>query len=292
MREFDLIEALRDELPVPAGARGVGDDCCLWQPGGTTCLSTDTVVAGTHFAPDADPAAIGRKAAAAAISDLAAMAARPVGATVALTRPADYDDLALMRGCHLELARHACPLLGGDTTRGPVVTVTVTVWGEAAGERLVLREGGCLGDILVVTGALGGSLRNGRHMRPEPRLAEAAWLATRPEIHAMMDLSDGLAADAPRLARASGYGCVLLPADAPVHDDVPPMSDTARAACCDGEDYELLFAVDARQWPSLQIDWPFAVPINRIGWLIDQAGCWVEDTRGCLQAFDWDGFQH
>lgn len=292
MREDELIARLRQDLPAPPGTRGVGDDCCSWTPGGLTCLSVDSVVEGVHFPAGTPVEAVGRKAAAAALSDLAAMAARPVGAVVSLSRPVGCDDLALILAVRDELARHGCPLLGGDTTGGPCLVVSVTTWGEAAGSRLLYRDGGQVGDILAVTGRLGGSLASGRHLRPEPRFEAAAWLATQAGVHALMDLSDGLASDAPRLAAASGCGCVLLPYEVPVHPDVQGR-EASQAACCDGEDYELLLAVEPADWPAFQVAWPFdELPLSRVGWLVDEPGCWIENHAGRLAPCHWRGFEH
>jgi thiamine-monophosphate kinase len=292
MRENELIAALRARVRDGDGVRGIGGDCCAWTPRGRTCLSVDAVVEGVHFTSGTDPRLVGRKAAAAALSDLAAVGAAPVGAVVALSCPARWDGLAVMEGLIAELGRHACPLMGGDTTGAAQLTVSVTVWGEPAGARLLDRRGAGVGDLLVVTGPLGGSLASGRHLRPEPRFAEGAWLAASPYVHAAMDISDGLAADAPKLARESGCGCILLPGDVPVHDDVPPLSDTARAACCDGEDYELLAAVSAAHWPQLQLAWPFARPLQRVGWLVEQDGAWCEGPDGRLMPLPYGGYEH
>jgi thiamine-monophosphate kinase len=144
----------------------------------------------------------------------------------------------------------------------------------------------------VVTGPLGGSLRSGRHLRPEPRFDQGRWLAGRREVHALMDISDGLAADAPRLAEASGLGCVLLPAEVPVHADVPDMSDTVRAACCDGEDFELLAAIAPEHWPTMQLAWPFDPPLARVGWLLPEPGAFIEDRNGRLAPLPWRGYHH
>jgi thiamine-monophosphate kinase len=297
VRENDLIRRIRARVGDPDGVLGIGDDCCLWTPSGRTCLSVDTVVEDRHFRAEDPPGSIGRKAAGAALSDLAAMGARPVGAVVALTCPQRWDGLAVMEGLVGELERHACPLLGGDTTGGEQLVVSLTVWGEAMpGEhgpgRLVTRSGAAPGDLLVVTGPLGGSLASGRHLRPEPRLAQGQWLAACPYVHAMMDLSDGLAADAPKLAEASGCGCLLLPGQVPVHPDVPSMSDQPRAACCDGEDFELLAAVAAEHWPALQLAWPFAPGLATVGWLLDRPGAFREDQHGRVVQLDWRGFEH
>ncbi len=292
MRENELIAHVRARVSDPTGMIGIGDDCCVWQPRGPTCLSVDAIIEGRHFLPTDDPTLIGRKAAAAALSDLAAMGARPVGAVVALCCPARWPADAIMDGLSAELMRHECPLLGGDTTGADQLSIAVTVWGERASNRFVYRSGGGVGDLLVVTGPLGGSFASGRHLRPEPRFAEGQWLADREYVHAMMDLTDGLGADAPKLAVASGCGCILLPEDVPVHDDVPPISDTSRAVMCDGEDFELLFAVAADRWPELAIAWPFPQPLARVGWLIEQPGAWIEDRMQRLVPLPWSGFEH
>lgn len=295
--ESSLIRALRARIRDPAGMRGIGDDCCVWTPGGPTCLSVDAVAEGRHFTADTPPALVGRKAAAAALSDLAAMGARPVGAVAALSCPARWDALAVMQGLADELDRHGCPLLGGDTTGADSLVVSVTVWGEGvatagAAARLVGRDGGVAGDLLVVTGPLGGSLASGRHLRPEPRLAEGQWLAQHGFVHAMMDLSDGLAADAPKLAGAAGCGCLLLPEQVPVHDDVAAFSDTVTAAMTGGEDYELLVAIEAAQWPTLQLAWPFANPLAVVGWLLPEPGGWMEDRHQRRVPLAFQGYEH
>ncbi len=292
MRENDLIRSLRSRLTDPPDMRGIGDDCCEWTPGGRTCLSVDAVVEGVHFTPDADPALVGRKAAAAALSDLAAAGARPVGAAVVLSCPRRWNGLAVMDGLIAELERHGCPLLGGDTTGADQLMVSVTVWGEAwPDSRLLNRHGAGPGDLLVVTGPLGGSLANGRHLRPEPRFAEGRWLAASPWIRAAMDLSDGLAADAPKLAEASASGCLLLPNQVPVHPDVQS-NQPAVSACCDGEDFELLAAVDAAHWPNVQLAWPFARPLSLVGWLTPELEHTMEDATGRRVPLALRGYEH
>lgn len=293
--EQALIRAVGAANPAPEGMLGIGDDCCVWTPRGPTCLSVDAIAEGRHFTTDADPRLVGRKAAAAALSDLAAMGAVPVGAAVAISCPGRWDAAAVMAGLSAELARHVCPLLGGDTTGADSLVVSVTVWGEGDPEargRLLRRSGGQVGDLLVVSGPLGGSLRSGRHLTPEPRLAEGRWLARQGFVHALMDLSDGLAADAPKLAEASGCGCLLLPEQVPVHPDVPELSDTVTAAMCDGEDYELLAAVEPGMWPTLQLAWPFASDLAVVGWLIPEAGAWMEDRSQRRVPLAMRGFEH
>ncbi len=292
MRENDLIRTIRDLTSVPDGARGIGDDCCEWTPGGRTCLSVDALVEGVHFLATDDPRLIGGKAAGAALSDLAAAGAKPVGAVVALSVPSHWNGLAVMEGLIAELARHGCPLLGGDTTSAQQLTISVTVWGEAAGHRLLHRSGAQAGDLLVVTGPLGGSLVSGRHLRPAPRFAEGHWLAASPYVHACMDLTDGLASDAPKLAEASGTSCLLLPNQVPVHPDAERLTDPLRAACCDGEDFELLAAVSAEQWMNIQLAWPFEQRLALVGWLTPEPGHTMEDAYGRRVPLTMRGYEH
>lgn len=275
------------------GVLGIGDDCCIWTPGGPTCLSTDSIVEGVHFTRQASAALVGRKAAAAALSDLAAMGARAVGATLALHLGRGWDVAAVADGFIAELHRHGCPLLGGDTVASGELALGVTVWGEAPpGGRLVRRTGAACGDLLVVTGRLGGSLPSGRHLTPEPRLIEGQWLAAQPAVRAMMDVSDGVAADARRLAEVNACGALILPMQIPLHPDLDGKAEPERHACCDGEDYELLLAVAAPAWPDLAAAWPFAIPLSVVGWMVPEPGLWQEDEQGRVVSCPWRGYEH
>ena len=156
--------------------------------------------------------------------------------------------------------------------------VSVTVWGEATeGGRLIRRNGASAGDLLVVTGELGGSFESGRHLRPEPRLAEGQWLAQQEAVTAMM--VDGLAADAPKLAKASGCG-ELLPGRVPVPADLAHIPHVIDRVMGDGEDFELLFTIDPGYWPTLTLAWPFETAIHNVGWLLEQPGSFIEDPYG------------
>ena len=256
------------------------------------CLSVDTVVEGVHFTAETGLEKIGYKAAAAALSDLAAMGAEVVGAAVSLQCPTGRDPDRLMAGLVSCLETYKCPLLGGDTVSSSTLALSVTVWGQAAGHgRLLRRDGGTPGDLLIVTGALGGSFASGRHLRPTPRLREGAWLAAQPAVTAMMDISDGLAQDVHRFAAASSCGALLIPENIPVHDDVPAGYERIKAAACDGEDFELLFAVNAGDWPRLQLNWAFDTPLYNVGWLLGDLGLYQERDRRIIP-LDWAGYEH
>ncbi len=175
------------------------------------------MVEGVHFTPREKPALIGRKALARALSDLAAMGAAPVAAVVTLG-VAKNESVARLRGIYRGLeklaARHGVSLVGGETTRAKELFLNVALLGECRGYAPVLRSGARPGDRIAVTGSLGAT-RAGKHLRFEPRLAEGQWLARHRFATALMDLSDGLGADLPRLAQASGVGFALEPEKIP-----------------------------------------------------------------------------
>jgi thiamine-monophosphate kinase len=280
--EFELLAKVRERLPKP-GPRvrvGMGDDAAVAVPGGATATSIDALVDGVHFRRERlGAAAVGRKALAAALSDLAAMGAEPGEAYLALGVPAEMDEeecLELLDGALHLSAELGVDLAGGDVTRAPALSVTVAVVGHApTAEQLVTRAGARPGDALAVTGELGGAaagllleerpeladavgaraaerLRR-RQARPSPRLAAGAALA-RAGAGAMIDLSDGLGADAGHVADASGVSLRIDAEAVPIESGV---ADIARAAGLDplelatgrGEDYELLAALPESALP-------------------------------------------
>ena len=244
--EFAFIERLAARLPArPEGQVGVGDDCAVLE--GNRLVATDLLVEGVHFRSAwASPADIGWKALAVNLSDIAAMGGTPESAVVAVALPADRPGLAdeLLAGLLDCAEQHACPLVGGDTSSGPDLFLAVTVTGRA--DRPVLRSGAHPGETVFVTGPLGAAaavldrLRAGPTPtttdalhRPLPRIGEGL-AATAAGATAMLDLSDGLAVDLPRIARASGVGITL--------GEVPVAEGATQAqAIGGGDDYELCF---------------------------------------------------
>ncbi len=248
---------------------GAGDDCALVQFGRSNellVLKTDCVVAGIHFDAKSRPIDIGWKAMARPLSDFAAMAALPQFALVTFIAPNEIK-VAWVEGVYRGLAKAArtfdVAIVGGETSRikGPVV-ISVSIAGRVERNRRLSRAGGKLGDDLFVTGKLGGSI-GGRHLRFRPRIEEARWLAKNFRIHAMMDLSDGLGADLPRLARASKVGFEVDESALPRNRGC-----TIAQAISDGEDYELLFAISPNESKKLQMAWRQKFPklhLARIG---------------------------
>jgi len=267
--EFDLIARYfsRPRVRRSDVVLGVGDDCALLEvpPGRQLAVSIDTLVEGTHFACGAEPRALGHKALAVNLSDLAAMGAEPAWATLALTLPtADEDWVEAFAAGFLALAEvHGVQLVGGDTTRGPR-SVTVQVHGFVEPGRALRRDGARPGDLVYVTGSLGdaglallaqqglfvglGSVAGLRERldRPTPRLAEGRALVG--IASAAIDVSDGLAADLGHICAASGVGATLyldrLPCSTAVRTYVAETGDWSVPVAA-GDDYELCVTVPA-----------------------------------------------
>lgn len=245
---------------------GVGDDCAVLRGDGKNhflLFKTDAVVEGVHFSRQTKPEWIGRKALARALSDLAAMgASSPLAAVVTLGVPADESVRrlrAIYRGMKRIADRYQVNLVGGETTRARQLFLNIALLGECRGHRPVLRSGAKAGDLIYVTGRLGAT-QTRHHLDFEPRLAEGYWLARHGVASSLMDLSDGLGADLPRLAEASRVGFQLDLAAIPLASGA-----TMQMALNDGEDYELLFTTSPSHAKTLKKKWPFKTPLHCIG---------------------------
>ena len=282
--EDNLIARICRDLPKPAHVLvGPGDDCAVVGAGEElTLLKTDAVVAGVHFLHDEKSTRVGWKAVARVLSDFAAMGGEPgeLLITLALAPEVSVDWVdGLYRGISSCLKQHGGVIVGGETIslpQGAPTMVSVAGKGRVARANLVTRGGGRLGDGIYVTGRLGGSI-HGKHLDFTPRLREAAWLVNNGWVTAMMDLSDGLAKDLPRLARMSGVGFEL-------DRDSLPCSEgsTLAQAISDGEDYELLFTSGDDLKPAWGEKFP-ELEITRIGTLLEGVGDTIEGG--------WDHFQ-
>ncbi|MFN2509341.1 MAG: thiamine-phosphate kinase [Chthoniobacterales bacterium] len=260
--EERLLQQLLPRLPRTRSViAGAGDDCAVVQFAGSRkllLLKTDCVVEGVHFTAATKPRAIGWKAMARPLSDFAATSGVPQFALVTFIAPASTSVQwvkEVYRGLAQAARAFAVAIVGGETsgTQGPA-TITVALSGIVEKDRWVSRRGGQANDQLFVTGRLGGSLR-GKHLKFLPRIREARWLTKHFEVHAMVDLSDGLGADLPRLAAASKVGFEL---DEPA---IPRNRGcTVKQAIADGEDYELLFAISAAEGGTLQKAWKKKFP--------------------------------
>lgn len=282
--EDEVIALLAARAHPRAGTLGIGDDAAIPPPpAGVPLLTVDTMVEGRHWDHRLDPADVGWKLVAVNVSDIGAMGGRPEWALLALTLPRPLDlgwVRAFAEGLGAALQRWDLPLLGGDTTGGPARVASLTVGGSAL--RPVLRSGARPGDRLWVTGTLGRSAE--ALLSPAPRAEALGWLR-RPvppvalgealgrsgRVSAMMDLSDGLARDLPRLCAASGVAAVVDPAALPGDG---PLS--WRMAF--GEDYELLFTA-----PDADADWLHSLAmghgtrIRAVGHIVEGHGCSCAD---------------
>lgn len=277
--EDPLVERLTGLLSAGKGVlAGPGDDCAVLEGGSRGELElfkTDCLVEGVHYGPDARPRKVGWKAVARVISDFAAMGGRPRHLLVTVALPHDREVRwveDLYRGMDKCASQFEAAIVGGETSsvpKGAPAMISVAAIGLVKRSRLVMRSGGKPGDALYVTGRLGGSLR-GKHLTFTPRVVEARWLTKHFRVHAMMDLSDGLASDLPRLAKASGCGFLLD------RDRVPRSRGVSvEEAIGDGEDYELLLAVSRRSCARLETDWRSrfpGLPLTRIGSLEEDGG--------------------
>lgn len=317
MNEFDLI-ARYFTRPARAARVGVGDDCALLtvDPGHELAISTDMLVAGRHFLPDTDPEALGHKALAVNLSDLAACGAQPRYALLALALPAvDEDWLArFARGLFTLADEQGVELIGGDTTRGPL-NLCVTVLGEVPAGQALLRSGARAGDEIWVSGSLGDAalglaILQGRTAldapagrqalerlhRPTPRVALGQ--ALRGIAHAAIDVSDGFLADLAHILRASGLSADIALAALPRSAAMIACQDAPLAQECllaGGDDYELCFtAALAQRAAILALAAQLGLALTRVGSLGNgPAGALrVLDAEGRTLAIGRRGFDH
>lgn len=289
--EDALIQRLVGLIPRSGDpAAGPGDDCAVIdhdaQSPSLLLLKTDALVEGIHFLPETPARSVGWKAAARVVSDFAAMGGQPGHFLITLALPPEtavswVEDL--YRGIGDCLVIHGGLLAGGETSSvpsGSAAVISIAATGCVSRDHLVLRSTAGVGDTLFVTGRLGGSIR-GKHLDFTPRLRESRWLVSKYKPTAMMDLSDGLAKDLPRLAASSGCEFQIDAAALPLNPGCTPTE-----AIGDGEDYEILFAIAPARIDGLLAAWSAEfpeLPLTRIGSL-------VEISAGESLAGGWEHF--
>ena len=310
--EFDLIARHFQRAPRRADVRlGVGDDAALLVPASGTelVMTADTLVAGVHFLPDTAPAALGHKALAVNLSDLAAMGAQPAWALLALTLPPDHAPwvAAFMRGFDALARRVGIELVGGDTTSGPLV-ITVTAVGQVPAGQALRRSGARVGDAIYLSGSVGGAgaglgHRRGRGGlpgaaaraacarldRPQPRLTLGR--ALRGVASAAIDVSDGLAPDQGPILEERGVAARVALADLPIGPGVADTPAGRVAALSAGDDYELCFTAS----PAADVQAAARAarcPVTRIGTVERRAGLRVVDANGRRVRLARTGYVH
>ncbi len=273
---------------------GLGDDAAVLKPPkhGHLLFASDLFVEGVHFLKSRVPAPwIGWKALAANISDIAAMGGIPHWAVVSLglspATPVKFVD-QLYAGLSRCARQYGLSIVGGDTTKSSKIIIDVAIIGSVSPENVVLRSGAQVGDILFVTGKLGGSYISGRHARFTPRLFEAQKLLKCVRLHAMMDLSDGLANDLWQMSRASRVKMQVDAARIPVSR----AGRTLKHALMDGEDFELLFAVSPQEASRVprRIGTCAVTPVGSV--IGRGVGVSLKTAQGTIQPLNPEGFRH
>jgi thiamine-monophosphate kinase len=320
MGEFELIRQhfLRPGVKLPEDVvLGVGDDGALLRPapGHELAISTDMLVQDRHFFAAVDAAALGHKALAVNLSDLAAMGARPLGFTLALALP-EADDAwltAFARGLFALADAHACPLVGGDTTRGPL-NICITIFGQVPAGRALRRSAAQAGDDLYLSGRTGEARLALEHQRgtawanradgadlcerlerPTPRNALGMALAAVQGVHAAIDLSDGLLGDVGHVLAASGVGADIEMAALPVAPALAALPEAERFECllAGGDDYELLFTADPAARDAVQAaSQASGTPVTRIGRITTGDGARLLDAHGLPRSLRVHSFDH
>jgi thiamine-monophosphate kinase len=299
--EFAYIDWIRSRTAAhPAVPLGIGDDAAWLKlsPPGECLVTVDMLMEGVDFRlPEADPQLVGRKALAVSLSDIAAMAGRPQAAFVSVALP-KHGGRQLAEGVHAGLEKLArefnVAIAGGDTNSwdGPLV-LNVTLLGQPTGSGPVRRSGAQAGDWILVTGEFGGSI-SGKHLSFQPRVAEAIALHQTVSLHAMIDVSDGLAADLYHILDESQKGAVVRAADVPVSEaarrlaDKPPLA----RAFGDGEDFELLFTVSEKDGRHLLANPPFATRLTHVGEITAERDCRVVTADGLSSPLERLGWVH
>ncbi|WP_087722376.1 thiamine-phosphate kinase [Pandoraea sp. PE-S2T-3] len=298
---------------------GIGDDCALLRPpaGEQLAISTDMLVEGRHFFPDVDPRALGHKTLAVNLSDLAAMGAKPLGVTLALALP-DSDPAWLgpfAEGLAALADRYDCPLIGGDTTRGPR-NLCVTVFGAVPGAHALRRDAAQPGDDIWVSGTLGdarlalGVLRSEWPLSdadfdqvrramdwPEPQITLG--MALRGVARAALDISDGLLGDLGHILKRSGVGARINVDVLPRSRELAAQSQAIQRLCtlAGGDDYQLCFCADSAQRDRIAaIGNELGMRVTRIGTIAlpdaRQAPLQLHDDTGAPVAADFKSFDH
>ncbi|MEO6243942.1 MAG: thiamine-phosphate kinase [Opitutaceae bacterium] len=291
--EARLISAIRGWLgsASPSTPFGIGDDCAVLTPSrGRQLITVDPVIFGRHFDATIPPRGVAEKLLKRNLSDIAAMGGRPVAAVLALTLDGKTSVTWLeqfYRGLGGCARKFEVALVGGDIAQADgVFAASLTLLGEATGPRILTRVGAKAGDAIYVTGVLGGSLASGHHFRFRPRLAEGRWLARQKDVRSMMDVSDGLAKDL-RALTPPHTEAALDPTALPRRSGAG-----VRGALCDGEDYELAFALARRSdEEKFRRDWRRAFPRTRLT-RIGQFAAADRLPPGAITLGDYRGYEH
>ncbi len=305
--ERQFIRELQAQFSIrPPVTIGIGDDGAVLDVSAESqqVVVTDLLLDRVHFDINVvEPFLVGRKAIAVNLSDLAAMGCRPTAAFVSLAVPQEPRFTSqsflhdLYRGIQQMTEEFQFTLAGGDTNswNGPFA-INVCLTGVPFSSRPFLRSGAQAGDAIFVTGPLGGSLHHGRHLKFIPRLQTSEWLSRTTDVHAMLDISDGLSVDLHRMMESSGTAAEISAETIPIHADVPAewkFDKRLAAALGDGEDFELLFTVSNSDAAALIAAAEHAtVSMHQIGRVTNGSGVTLRDSLGNCRTMEVMGWQH
>lgn len=295
--EAGFIERVSERIKVDNSViRGIGDDAAVikWKKGKLLLFTSDMIIEGVHFdLKRSSPFRIGWKALGINISDIAAMGGLPRYATISLGLPRDLN-LRFLDGIYSGIRSMAkkfnVNITGGDSNSSKRLIIDIAVIGEVNKDELTLRSGARLGDVIMVTGKLGGSIK-GKHLSFIPRIREAQFLVKNFKINSMIDISDGLSTDLAHICRKSLTG-------ARIYESLIPLSKEAnsiKAALSDGEDFELLFTVSKKVFKNLTKKFKrgFKIPITAVGEVTDRsAGIKIINRYGKVSPLKEEGFRH
>jgi thiamine-monophosphate kinase len=284
-----------EEFPI-----GIGDDMAQVRLGDESVLvTTDMLLDGVHFdLASAGIEQVGYKAMAVSLSDCAAMASRPICAVVSVGLPKGFGE-GQLKELHSGIVRagekYGCWLVGGDITSwkgaGKFCTSVTMLSRPAEGVMPVRRSGAKAGDVICVTGALGGSGK-GMHLTFEPRVFEAIEIASLSKINSMIDLSDGLSSDLWRICEQSRVGAVIYSEKIPISEAARDSVAPIEAALNDGEDFELLFTIAEDEYKKLIAQWKGETPITEIGRITDSRIVQIEEAGGEIRELARGGYDH
>lgn len=309
MKEDDLIELLSQNAPSRSDViAGIGEDCAVIEtglPDKWLLFKVEAVVENIHFESTTPAKLVGRKALNRSISDIAAMGGIPTHALITIGIP-DSSLFSWVQeayeGIYHQAKKYEIAVVGGETTRSPkVIFINISLLGYVEKDRCIFRNRGLqVGDGLFVTGELGGSLDR-KHLEFEPRLEQARWLTSHFPIRAMIDLSDGLATDLPRMLKGTSLGAELLKEAIPISKEARLRFQEGRssktpleAALTDGEDFELLFALPPGYAVALLDAWKRTfpdIPLSCVGKVINTPGIYIR-SRKTIEPLDLYGYDH
>jgi len=283
-----------DDFPI-----GIGDDMAEIKVGEASVLvTTDMLLDGVHFELEKTTLKqVGYKAMAVSLSDCAAMATIPVAAVVAVALPKGFGEKELKKlHCGITTAgrKFGCELIGGDITRWKGkerFAISVAMLSKPAANKPIRRSGAKVGDIICVTGTLGGAGTR-KHLEFEPRVKEAIEITAKATINSMIDISDGLSSDLNRICQASGVGAVVEAERIPLSDEAKRRKDPLKAALNDGEDFELLFTLGEKEYKKLHQQWEGPIPITLIGTITSSKKMQIKAAGGRVRDLKAGGYDH